>query len=281
MLLHHSIQDRYTKVNKNITSVGTRENQFLFQLADMGKTTFLISDAIPFWGSPHNTKIALHRLVLKGWLVSLEKGKYLIIPLEAGVARKWTEEPSVIAGVLVQPAAIAYWTALRHWNWTEQIPRITYVQTTSRKKTTKHSILGMRFEIVTVSKQKFYGHTKEWRNGKEILVTDREKTLLDCADDVERAGSIEELAKAVRAAALEISWARLNEYVRKFPIGSARKRLGLLFETIVPHLSAEARSVLNEWQRQLSAGIIPLQPSGSKSGKISTRWRVKINTTII
>lgn len=70
--------------------MGARENAFLMDLASSGKSIFTIKEARDFWGSPHSTRIAVHRLISKGWLVAIERGKYLIVPLEAGVSRKWS-----------------------------------------------------------------------------------------------------------------------------------------------------------------------------------------------
>jgi len=267
-------------MSKNVTSLGARENAFLMSLASSGKAIFTSKEAKDFWGSPHNAKIAVHRLIKKRWLIQIERGKYLIIPLEAGVSRKWTEDSYVVASALVRPAVIAYWTAVRHWNWTEQIPRLVYVQTTKRKNTPRRKVLGVQYEFVTVPKTKFFGHIKEWRNGKPVLVTDKEKTLIDCADDVERAGTVEELAKAVRSAVSEISWKKLNEYVEKFPNGAVKKRLGYLFETQVPDLSEDAKRILSIWQQHLTAGITLLQPSQSRSGRVVTRWRILVNADL-
>jgi len=245
-----------------------------------GKTIFEFADAVRFWGSRHYAKIAIHRLVKKRWLTRLERGKYLIIPLEAGESRQWTEDSFLIADALVRPAAIAYWTAIKHWNWTEQIPRIIYVQTTARKRTSKRTILGVQYEFVTVPPRKFFGHALEWRNAIQVRVTDREKTLLDCADDVDRAGGIEELIKAVRSAAPEISWQKLGEYSAQFPNKAALKRLGFLFETLVPRCPQEAQGVLSRWNNSLSSGIVLLQPSLTAKGRISTRWRLRVNTEV-
>jgi predicted transcriptional regulator of viral defense system len=267
-------------MSKNIASLGARENAFLMDMAGRGKTIFSLSNATSFWGSPHYARIAIHRLVNKGWLIQLERGKYLLVPLEAGRTRQWTEDPFVIAAALVQPGAIAYWSAIRHWNWTEQLPRVIYVQTTRRKYRPAQTILGVNYEIVTVSKLKFFGYTTEWRNGKAIKVTDREKTLIDCADDVERAGTVEELSKAVAAAATEISWQRLNQYAQRFPNGAVKKRLGYLFETLVPSLPRNATGVLESWRQHLKAGVVPLQPGYSKKGRISSRWRIMINARV-
>lgn len=73
----------------------------------------------------------------------MERGVYLLIPLEAGLERTWSESPMVIAPYLIQPAAVAYWSALHYWQMTEQIPRTTFVQSTKRKRPVE--IQGMRF----------------------------------------------------------------------------------------------------------------------------------------
>jgi predicted transcriptional regulator of viral defense system len=52
---------------------------------------------------------------LPGWLRRLERGVYLLIQLEAGPARAWTENGIIIAQYLVDPAVIAYWSAIHYW----------------------------------------------------------------------------------------------------------------------------------------------------------------------
>ncbi|MDP2887200.1 MAG: hypothetical protein Q8P51_19525 [Ignavibacteria bacterium] len=266
-------------MQKNISELGSREAEFLARVAS-SKPEFSVSDAVSYWG---NNQIAWNKLRLlerKGWIARMERGKYLVIPLEAGPTRSWTQDSYLVAATLVQPGAIAYWTAIRHWNWTEQIPRIVYIQTTKRKSLQRRTVFGVEYEFVTVDKRKFYGHIKQWREGKEILVTDKEKTLVDCADDVERAGTIEELAKAVKVAAGEISWKKLDQYVQRFPNAAVKKRLGYLFETLVRPLSSQAMEILESWQHDLTTGVVPMQPSKRRTGKTVTRWRIRVNAEV-
>ncbi len=267
-------------MEKNISILGPKEAEFLSIVSAHNKQGFGINTAIQYWGSREIAKKKLYQLEKKGWVARIERGKYLVIPLEAGPTRQWSEDSYLIAAALVHPAVIAYWSAIRHWNWTEQFPRILYVQTTQRKKYNDRTVFGVKYEFITVNRRKFYGNVKEWRSGIPVLVTDKEKTLIDCADDVERAGSIEELLKAVKASVAEISWQRLHGYISRFPNGAVKKRLGYLFEKLIPNLSEEARDILEKWQQSLSAGIVPLQPSGRKSGKIVTRWRILVNAEV-
>ena len=78
----------------------------------------------------------------------------MIVPLEAGPDRTWTEDAHVIAGHLVSPGMVSHWSALNYWNLTEQIPRVTYVQTTARKENRRPRVLGMHFRIVRVKSRK-------------------------------------------------------------------------------------------------------------------------------
>jgi predicted transcriptional regulator of viral defense system len=266
-------------MQKRVTRLGPREAEFLTLLSSKS-SMFDFEQAVGFWGSREMAGKKLSLLEKRGWLARLQKGKYLIIPLEAGIDRNWSEESYLIAASLAKPASIAYWSAMRHWNWTEQIPRIVYVQTTRRKKNARSTILGVEYEFVTVNARKFFGNIQEWRQGQPVLITGPEKTLLDCADDVERAGGIEELEKAVRHGAPGASWSTLHEHVHRFPNRAAVKRLGFLVETLVPNLPAEARQFLAQWQSMLSAGIAHLDPGGRKLGRINSRWRVKVNAEV-
>jgi predicted transcriptional regulator of viral defense system len=265
-------------MSKNISSLGNRENEFLMNFAGSDRNIFSFQQAAEFWGSASNTRIAIHRLVKKGWLYPIEKGKYMIIPHEAGTERVWSADTYDIASEIVQPAVIAYWSAIRHWNWTEQLPRIIYVQTTSRKSKARRTILGVQYEFVKINNDKFFGNVKQWYGNRTILVTDKEKTLIDCADDVRRSGSLEELIKAVIAGANEISWEKLGTYSDQFPNGAVKTRLGYLFEKLVAELPITAKNLLNKWQSELTAGISPLVSGGRKSGTISKRWHILINS---
>ncbi len=265
---------------KSITELGVREAEFLARMASEKKSGFLVQDAVSFWGSREMAWKKLRLLEKKGWIDRIERGKYIVIPLEAGEERSWSEDAYLIANLLIQPAVISYWTAARHWNWTEQIPNVVYIQTTSRKSKMSNTIFGVRYEIVRVSQKKFFGFTQEWRQGKRVLITDREKTLIDCADKPNRAGSIEELIKAVMEGSQEISWNKLNTYIQRFPSGAVKKRLGYLIEKLVSPLPQEGENILKEWRTTMTKGMNPLLPAANKKGYFLRRWNLFINTDV-
>jgi predicted transcriptional regulator of viral defense system len=135
-------------MTQNINQLGAQEAALLAQLSADGHTIFTTAQAQALLGDAAYTANTLSRLVKKGWLQRLQRGLYLIIPLEAGPERLWSESGLVIANKLVRPSAVAYWSALHYWGMTEQVPQVVFVQTTQRKAALQ--VLGMRFRFVTL-----------------------------------------------------------------------------------------------------------------------------------
>ena len=82
-------------------TLSERESHLLSSLSAVGYTVFTIKDArtVLDIDDPGLRKL-LHHLSRKGWLKRLERGKYLIIPLEAGPEAQWAEHEYLIAASL-------------------------------------------------------------------------------------------------------------------------------------------------------------------------------------
>jgi len=261
---------------RTITGLGPKEAEFLSRMAAFERGVFTTARAAGFWGSPSYTKAVLHELVKKEWIARLTRGTYLVIPLEAGPERLWSEQAAVVAQHLVHPSAVAYWSALHYWHLTEQIPRVTFVQTPKRLSRREVEVRGMRFRFVAVGERRFFGLATHTANGHPVVVTDREKTLIDAADRPDLAGGVTQLAEALRQGIGEVDWKRLDTYLARFGSGAVYKRLGYLVEALrIPIPQAEAR--LARWRSHLSAGISPLEPGAGEKGRTVTRWRIRVN----
>lgn len=259
-----------------IKGLSRKEAEFLSQLAAEGKSVFSIQQAHAYWGSSAYAANVLSKLVQKGWLRRLERGVYMLLPLAAGPERIWSESGYVIAPHLIQPAAVAYWSALHYWNMSEQIPGVLFVQSTRRKRPLE--VLGMRFRFVTVKKAHFFGVIQRTLDGKPIYVTNREKTLVDAAARLDLSGGIGQLAQALQAAHADINWSRLDDYLVRWGGGVVVKRLGYLLECLaLPIPNRKTR--LEQWQDMLTAGISILEP-GMARGRTVTRWRVRVNVDV-
>lgn len=262
---------------RNITQLGRREVEFLSRLASRGREIFTVEQARRYWETPQDTRKRLARLEAKGWLERLERGKYMIVPLEAGPERAWSENAFVVASWLLQPSAVAYWSALQHWHLTEQVPRVVFVQSTARKFQRQKRVLGVTYRFVTVNERKFFGLKKESVDHKAFSVTDREKTILDCLDRPDLSGGVGEVARALGSSAEDLDWERMTAYAARLGVGAVMKRLGFLVDALdleIPDRDAR----LARWAHMLTTGISKLDPSSPRNPhRIDTKWRVWVN----
>ena len=218
-------------------------------------------------GTPKSVlSVMLSRWEDRGFVERIERGKYLIIPLESEKGR-YTLHEFVIASHLVRPSAIAYWSALHYHGLTEQIPITVFVQTTARKKKNQLEVFGVDYRIVRVKPEKFFGFKREWIEETQVTVTDREKTLVDCLDRPEYAGGIVEIAKALENASLDR--ATLSRYARQIGNNAVVRRLGYLSERMGIPLNLPLPT---------SRNYLLLDPTMPRQGENDPRWRLVINT---
>lgn len=92
-------------MTRNITSLSSKESILLTNLAAKGKTVFTGKEAQELLGLPASPRLLLSRLERKGWVKRLERGRYLLIPLEAGPERLWSEDAALVAMTLAPEGA--------------------------------------------------------------------------------------------------------------------------------------------------------------------------------
>jgi len=231
---------------------------------------FTFRDALEVSGYDRGyLKLVLHMLERGGWIERIERGKYVILPLEAEKGM-YTLHEFVVGSTLVEPSAIAYWSALHHHGLTEQIPNVVFVQTTSRKKRRELTVLGTRYKIVRVVKRKFFGLEPLWIEGFKVYVTDREKTIIDCLDKPQYCGGVIEVYKALREGGVDAG--RLSKYLEKFGSGAVAKRLAYLAK--LAGLEIEMPSCL------IKKGVVALDPTMPKKGRVDRRLKLLVNVEL-
>jgi predicted transcriptional regulator of viral defense system len=258
------------------TGLGKRTSHLLTTLSGQGKVIFTTQEAHEILGGSRSaTYKLLHDLVKGGWLRSLGKGRYLIIPLAAGPERRYTTHEFLVAHHLAPEGYIAYWTALHHHGLTEQVPGTIWMATPQRHP--EATIAGVRYTFVTLRPYKVFGQQPVWVEGQSVPVADLEKSVVDALDHPEHSGGVGEVAKALTAAVTErnADWERLTEYALRMRNRAIFKRLGYLVEA----LSLSSKGFMDRWQDALSAGYAQLDPSRPAAGSFDRRWRVQVNVS--
>jgi len=232
------------------------------------KKIFTIDEAAKMTGIDRNTlKVLLSRLEKRGWVERIEKGKYIIIPLGAEKG-EYTLHEFIIGSLLVKPSAIAYWSALNYHGFTEQISNTVFVQTTARKKKQDLKIFGVRYKIVRIKPEKFFGIEKVWIEEFQVSITDREKTVIDCLDKPRYCGGIIEVAKAFRE---ELDTEKLREYALRMNNSAVIRRLGYLCDYFGVGIDLPKPETRN---------YILLDPTMPREGHVDSKWKVIINVEL-
>lgn len=262
-------------MSTNAESFRSNARRFLAAMAEQDKRVFGLEDALPYWSSSHMARKALSRLVKSGWLERIERGLYMILPLEAGPEGRWSEDPLILANQMAPTGAVGYWSALRYWGMTEQVPRTTFVQITYRRSQPRVTIHGMEFQFITVVERKLFGLVQQMGDGLPFRITDREKTLIDSCDRPDLSGGIIQVVQALHSGE-PIDWHNVDIYLARMGSGAIYKRLGYLVDSLgIPVPDRNQR--LKHWREEITHGIALLEPGGGQVGKIDTSWRIRVN----
>ena len=259
---------------RNIRTLGSAGSTLLTEMSRQGKRLFTFEEAARACGSDgRGLRDLLSTLVKRRWLQRIEKGKYLILPFEAGREGEWTEHEFIIASYLIRPYYVGFRSALNYYGYTEQTSRTVFVASTRRKLRPALQVSGVTYRFVCIPERKLFGITEVILGGYPVSISEREKTIVDCLDRLEYCGGIAEVAKALSYARDEVDFARMARYARRNGNRAAGQRLGYLLETL-GFGTAEALRLL---RKNMSRSYAPLDTLAGPMGRHVQRWKVVVN----
>jgi len=209
----------------------------------------------------------LYKFEKENYIKRIAKGKYLIVPLSANKG-DYTLHEFVIGSVLVEPYAIAYWSTLNYYGLTEQIPGTVFLQTTSWKEKQEVEVFGVKYKIVRVKEEKFFGIKKEWIENTQINITDKEKTIIDCLDKPQYCGGIIEVIKALKNSRKEFDFKKLTEYANQIGNSGVVRRLGYICDLLKIKIKLTPLDIRN---------YLLLDPTMPSEQTKNAKWRLIIN----
>jgi len=220
----------------------------------------------------------LSRLCRKGWLHRVKRGLYVPVPLGASDPEHAIEDAWPLAMSLFAPCFISGWSAAEHWDLTEQIFNSIAVITQRPQRRSTQSFSGISFRTRTVLPERFFGMKRAWFGSRAIDVADPHRLVIDILESPEIGGGGRHTVDVVRAywASAHADATTVLEYATRYHRGTVFKRLGFLAESFA--------DVTEEWldscQKGISAGTSKLDPAGSDSGPIVSRWNLRINVPL-
>ncbi len=218
----------------------------------------------------------LYRLSKKGILKKIKNGVYLYSPLEAGPAG------SNINEFLIPPLFfpkknyyIGYSTMYNYYGFTDQLFQTMYILNTSTQK--EKVVSNMRFKMIKIAPKRLYGFETIKIKDTDVIVSDREKTLIDLFYFSEPVGGLKKAFEILKSDVMgkKTDIARLIKYAVKSSNTALIKRIGIALEEC--RVSDGMLSPLLKAVKKTS--LINIYPSQSRKGSINKKWMVIENAS--
>ena len=167
-------------------------------------------------------RILLHNCKKSGYVASVKRGLYYIIPQESS-KKKYIVDKYLIASKLSLTAVMAYHSALELHGVAQSAFNQVFVLTQQRISLSKFQ--GTTF--VPIQGNLSFGQTTMIREGITIRVTDRERALIDGIDRLKYTGGLEEYLKSIEAFP-SLNFSHIEEYLKRYKKVSLYAKVGFV-----------------------------------------------------
>lgn len=225
----------------------------------------------------------LSALLHSGRLEPLKRGLYVLKNPPPGMEI----HPFAVAAVLIQPSAISHWSALAHYGFTTQVPRMVQISVPGKVVTPEMrqgkayrprgravwKAAGVEVEIIHIQPRAFFGHQKIWVSSwQQVTITDPERTALDLVARPEVFGGLPAALDILEELLPRLDLTKLVGYGVDYQVGAVIKRLGWCLEKL-----GVAQSLLTPLQQIPVRNVTMLDPRLPASVILNERWQINEN----
>ena len=257
-------------------SLSPQESRVVLSMTEHGAREVERQQIIDMLGvSPQAADHVIHGLRRKGWLQRASWGRYLLIPPERGPDALGESNVLALASRIADPYYFGYGTAAKHYGFTTQhrqvIRLVTPVRTRNRR------VLDTEVRIVNSVQRKFFGFGPVDVLGYSVMMSDREKTVIDCIDRPSLAGGEGEAATILATACRRIDWHKAVTYLERMSSKTLTRRFGWLAERAGATFPDDVRAHLNDLAK--GSGKAFFGPRIPRPGAIGYQdiWQLTVN----
>ncbi len=212
-------------------------------------------------------------LTRKGWLRRVGRGRYVLSPGRHGPEAVPDTDPFPVGSRLVAPYYFGFATAAELWGFLPQASRVYYVVTPRPGR--PRWPFAPAFRRVAVAPRRFFGRQRLTRRNESIVVSDPERTVIDCLDRPEYSGGLAGVVQVLESAGRRLDWSRLTRHVERLGQRSLALRLGFLLDSLGASVRPP-RGWLDEVRPRAEDPYVPLGPAHEfgRRGVHDRRWHV-------
>ena len=257
-------------------SLSPQESRVILSMAEHGGREIERQEIIDMLGvSPQAADHVIRSLRRKGWLERASWGRYLLIPPEMGPDALGESNLLALASRIAQPYYFGYGTAAMHYGFTTQHRRIVQLVTPMRARNRR--VLDTEVRIVNPVPAKFFGFGPVDVLSYTVMMSDCEKTAIDCIDRPDLAGGEGEAATILATACRRIDWHKAAGYLDRMSSKTLTRRFGWLAERAGATIPEDVRTHLQDLAK--GSGRAYFGPRTPKPGAIGYQesWQLTAN----
>ena len=266
-------------MDSNLRSLSSYGTQIVLSLAEDGRRELDRSEIIARLGiSKDSADKVIRSLRRKGWLERASRGRYLLIPPDQGPEVIGESNLLALASRIAEPYYFAYGTAAAHYGLTTQVRNVVWIATT-RSGYRQRELLGASIRFVHLTPRKFFGYESVSVFGYPVLMSDREKTIIDCVDRINLAGKASEVRRMIAAAARRIDWEKILRYLEQIGSVSLMQRFGFLAATTEAGIPPDARARLKQRLHPSTRSILGPAKKPARAIGYDRDWQLMVHLT--
>jgi predicted transcriptional regulator of viral defense system len=260
----------------SIRTLSPQESRVVLALAEQGRREIERTEVVQILGvTPKAADHVIQSLRRKGWLERAAWGKYLLVPLDQGPEAIGDSNLLALASRIAEPYYIGYGTAATHYGLTTQHRHVIWLVTPEHLR--DRWVGDTEVRIVNPTPRKFLGFGPVDVLGYKVMMSDREKTVIDCIDRPELAGGEEEAAYILATASRRFDWQRAGDYLERVGSRSLTQRFGWLVDYVGAEIPVADRERLLRFTKGSRKAF--LGPKGETKDPIGYdhTWRLFVN----
>ena len=250
----------------------------MLALSERGRRETTRTEIVELLGAtPKAADHVIESLRRKGWLERATWGEYVLIPPEQGPDALGDSNLLALASRIISPYYFGFGTAAAHYGLTTQHRNVIFVVTPRRARA--RSVGESRVRIVNQAESKFFGFEPVDVLGYKVMISDCEKTAIDCIDHPPLAGGVAEAATILATASRRFDWNKAADYLARIDAGALVRRFGWLADHVkadIPPAVRERLLGLAEQSRKTWLGAAPGHVLPGAIGYDET-WRLFVN----
>ncbi len=226
-----------------VRTLSPQESRVVLALAEQKRREVGRPEIIKLLGvSAKAADNVIESLRRKGWLERASWGEYLVIPPDEGPDALGETNLLALASRIADPYYIGYGSAAAHYGLTTQHRRVIFVVTPVRVR--ERQVGEGRVRVVNPKPGKFFGFAPVDVFGFKVMMSDREKTAIDCIDRPALAGGVAEAVSILATASRRFEWPKAAEYLEKMDSTALVRRFGWVMDHVKADMPADIRERL-------------------------------------